>query len=102
MTMLVIATSPVLVTVPVKPIRPPGNPLVVGHVLVSTNRGVVSTGQVMVAFVVIRLLHRSRAVAVNVSVTEHTSKGTGSVPLKLAPWPGSNRPITVTGVLLVG
>src|SRR6266850_972097 len=97
--MLVTLTLPMLVIVPVKPITPPGIPLVAGQSLVIAKRGVVRTGQVALAFVVTAWPHTSVAVAVTVSRIEHTLVGTGSVPLKLVPWPGSNRAITVTGAL---
>src|SRR5438093_1434893 len=100
--MLVTATSPMFVIVPVKPMTPPGSPLVAGQDLVIVKRGVVSTGQVAVALVATGCAHTSTPLAVTMSTIEHTLVGTGSVPLKLAPWPGSSRAIVVTGVLGAG
>src|SRR5439155_1084747 len=84
-TMLVTATLPTLVIVPLKPITPPGIPFVPGQDLVRARRGVVSTGQVALALVVTVCKHTSTPVAVTESLPDQTLVGTGSVPLKLAP-----------------
>src|SRR5438132_592112 len=102
-TMFVRPTFPKLVAVAVTTSGSPGRGSgLVGQVLVSARPGVVSTGQVALALVVMRLLQRSRAVAVKVFGIEHTLNGTGSVPLNAAPWPGFNLGMVITGVLFAG
>src|SRR5438132_740721 len=100
--MLVIATSPTFVTVTVKPITPPGRPLVAGHSLFTSNFGVVRTGQIAVELVLMLCRQTSIPVAVTVLVIEQTLAGTGSVPLRTVPWPGSKRVMVPTGVLAPG
>src|ERR1051326_7890811 len=100
--MLVIATFPQFVMATVKPMTPPGNPLVAGQSLATVRQGVVRTGQVLVALPVTRLLQTSRAVTPTMSVMEQTLVGTGSVPLTTAPWPGSSLVMVPTGVPAVG
>src|SRR5260370_31687159 len=100
--MFVIDTLPMLVIVPLNPMTPPDIPFVAGQLLVIAKRGVVRTGQVLVALAVTKLLQRSRPVALKMSVIEHTLVGTVSVPPKVVPWPGSSRAIVVTGVLAAG
>ena len=74
--MLVTATSPTFVTVPVKTRSCPGVGCTAGHALVSTKRGVVVTAQVRVALAVTKVPHTSDALAVRVSVKLQTLVGT--------------------------
>src|SRR6267154_1218582 len=64
--------------------------------------GAQTTAQVLLAEVVTRLLQTSCPVAFKISVRKQTFVGTGSVPLKVTPWPGSSLEIVVTGVLAAG
>src|ERR1043165_8935178 len=74
-TILVMLTLPVLVTQTVKPMTPPATPLVGGQIFTIANRGVVKTGQVLVALPVTRLLQTSRALTLTISVIEQTFVG---------------------------
>src|SRR2546425_1281982 len=48
------------------------------------------------------LSQTSRPEALKISVIEQTLVPTGSVPLKVVPWPGSNLGMMMTGELFVG
>src|SRR5882724_9026520 len=100
--MFVIDTSPVLVIVPVNPITPPGIPFVPGQILVIAKRGVVRTGQLVVA---VATTPRPEQIfvprAVNVSVIEQTLVGTSSLPLKLLHSPLVRKGILITRLVPV-